>query len=120
MIHRRRTSSLLDLLLILLVALGPWPVNAGKASGGCYVAATDGGFAAALDCCDGDREGRPQQMCGDSHCPAGHGSLLSIVPSADVPVHLLLSRMDEAFLPAGYISHLSIPATPPTIASRLV
>lgn len=114
-ICRWGSSSLLNLLLILLIAVGPWMVVASQASGGCHVAATYGSRTAVQDCCDAYPEISSQQSCGDSYCSAGHCSPMSFVPSPDIPVHPSQPSADDSFLRRGFASHLSAPSTPPPI-----
>jgi hypothetical protein len=117
---RRISSSLLNLMLVLLLALGPWPVIAGQESNdGCCAATTAYGTAAAHGCCDESPENRQQQSCGDPSCPATHCSALSFLPSSEISAHSPLPPMDTFSLGNGYTSYITGPSTPPPVFLRL-
>jgi len=112
--------SVLLILLILLIALGPWPVVAGQETGdsSCAAASEDSSIT-ANGCCDEQPDHNRQLPCGHSHCPASPCSPLSFVPMSNNPVHFLQTLENETFFIGGYASHLSTPSTPPPIVRRL-
>jgi hypothetical protein len=118
--HHWRPSLLLSLLLILLIAVRPWPVAAGHASGnGCREAAVERSAVTAHGCCDGHPEHSQHPSCGDSYCPAGHCSALSFLPATAIYVSSSVPPANEALAVNGYASHLSPPSIPPPIVRSL-
>ena len=117
---RRVSSSLLNLMLALLLALGPWPVISGQESNdGCCATTTGTGTAVAHSCCVEDPENRQQQSCGDSSCPATQCSALSFLPSSEIPAHFPLPPTDTSSFSRGYTSYITGPSTPPPVLVSL-
>jgi hypothetical protein len=111
---RRLSLSFLNLMLVLLLALGPWPVISSQESNdGCCTTTTATGTAAALGCCDENPENRQQQSCGAPSCPATFA--LSFLPSSEIPAHSPLPLTNTFFLSNGYTSYITGPSTPPPV-----
>ncbi len=113
---RRSTSSLLSLLLVLLIALGPLPLLAGYPnSDGCYTTA-ESNEVETHGCCDANPDGsRIPSSCSDQRCSAAQCSTLSFLPSAGIPAHGRQPSTDAAAAHSGHAPHRSTPATPPPI-----
>ncbi len=108
------SSSLLSVLLVLLIALGPWPLLAGyPSSDGCYT--TTGSAAETHSCCDVS----PDCSQSVSSCSATNCSTPFFLLSPGVPSQFSLPLTDASFVRRSYASHLSAPSIPPPIVRSL-
>ena len=78
--HRKPPTNWLNLLLAMILVLGPWPVLAGFALGdGCCTTAMESTPAGQDRCCE--RDHAQESPCVDHCCPAAHCATAVFLPS---------------------------------------
>lgn len=107
---------MLHLLLVLLIAVGPWPVLADHSGDeDCCPAEVQGMEVMTGDCCGHHPQQGQDTSCHEQDCSSTHCSSLSFLPSPDSPRAHPETDADILFVPGDYGSHHASPDTPPPI-----
>jgi len=111
----RRGLALLQCLITVLVALGPWTLVGGDAADAdCCGTSLEMHAAAGMTCCGEVGDQSPPPSCGHG-CPAAHCSPVSFLPS--VSVFAIVPFRTNGIPPADgiFASQLAAPDTRPPI-----
>jgi hypothetical protein len=113
--HRKSTTNWLNLLLAMIMVLGPWPVFSDSARGdGCCTTAMESAPAGAHGGCKNDHA--QDAPCVNHCCPAAHCATTVFLPSSiDIPFPRYGNTVPSS-VDRSYSASAVAPPTPPPIA----